>query len=535
MDDSTKEERETLMRNAEISGTIYVRAPNSNAEDATNSENRQPSTPFRTATPSWFSAKPGGGTILPFTRPWMSLVTPVTVAITMWMFWRAQFAFTFWGAKADILEDNPQLHKKLGQLVPNLDLSGKSAQFSLYQTFDYLWQAGHTSFAAVFFIFTFVVPHLKLVLSVLLWFHPRLLDHRRVQGFAALDSAGRWNHFDVVMGVLVLCVCDLNLKGGQKNTDDYSVLRIRCFTKSGVYVYCAAVVVSQILGHVLLSEARRAQRLRAEASTNAAPPATSRSQTYCIWEEVNHVYGRHWECIMPPLMCANLLLYLLAMGTTAYRVSSEVFGLASENKFYTIAGTTFQVMGQHAESKGDAVGLLFVCIVVLCFQVVFPFFRLVIQAMLWFGHFTIDQHAILKAAHEVATMWSALDVSLLAGLLAMGEFKSISQHLIPCPDGAQYQNDSDGDCFFVDIQPEAGYYYALISVTLSYGVNAIFNHMLKETKVRIKNSDVWQPIFSKTEGSLLKHDNVDLTAKDHKLDNSLPEQITVDQTGVAQP
>lgn len=38
---------------------------------------------------------------------------------------------------------------------------------------------------------------------------------------------------------------------------------------------------------------------------------------------------------------------------------------------------------------------------VLCFQVVFPFFRLVIQAMLWFGHFTIDQHAILKAAHEV--------------------------------------------------------------------------------------------------------------------------------------
>eukprot|EP00241_Pyramimonas_parkeae_P018016 CAMPEP_0114323650 /NCGR_PEP_ID=MMETSP0059-20121206/28025_1 /TAXON_ID=36894 /ORGANISM="Pyramimonas parkeae, Strain CCMP726" /LENGTH=360 /DNA_ID=CAMNT_0001452013 /DNA_START=223 /DNA_END=1306 /DNA_ORIENTATION=- len=333
MDDSTKEERETLMRNAEISGTIYVRAPNSNAEDATNSENRQPSTPFRTATPSWFSAKPGGGTILPFTRPWMSLVTPVTVAITMWMFWRAQFAFTFWGAKADILEDNPQLHKKLGQLVPNLDLSGKSAQFSLYQTFDYLWQAGHTSFAAVFFIFTFVVPHLKLVLSVLLWFHPRLLDHRRVQGFAALDSAaGTIRRRDGRVGAVRV----RPQPQGRAEEHRRLQLRIRCFTKSGVYVYCAAVVVSQILGHVLLSEARRAQRLRAEASTNAAPPATSRSQTYCIWEEVNHVYGRHWECIMPPLMCANLLLYLLAMGTTAYRVSSEVFGLASENKFYTI-------------------------------------------------------------------------------------------------------------------------------------------------------------------------------------------------------
>lgn len=49
-----------------------------------------------------------------------------------------------------------------------------------------------------------------------------------------------------------------------------------------------------------------------------------------------------------------------------------------------------------------------------------------VQAMLWVGVFTREQHVRLEALHEVAMMWSALDVSLLAGLLVMSEIKHLS-------------------------------------------------------------------------------------------------------------
>ena len=40
--------------------------------------------------------------------------------------------------------------------------------------------------------------------------------------------------------------------------------------------------------------------------------------------------------------------------------------------------------------------------------------------------FTREQHVRLEALHEVAMMWSALDVSLLAGVLVMAEIRPLS-------------------------------------------------------------------------------------------------------------
>jgi hypothetical protein len=54
----------------------------------------------------------------------------------------------------------------------------------------------------------------------------------------ALASAGRWNHYDVILGVFLLCVGDLNLMS-YKSTSIYSVLHIHAYTREGA-CYCAS-------------------------------------------------------------------------------------------------------------------------------------------------------------------------------------------------------------------------------------------------------------------------------------------------------
>jgi hypothetical protein len=61
-----------------------------------------------------------------------------------------------------------------------------------------------------------------------------------------------------------------------------------------------------------------------------------------------------------------------------------------------------------------------------------------VQALLWAGAFTREQHVRLESLHEVAMMWSALDVSLLAGLLVMAEIRPLSMCVTVCLYRVQY-------------------------------------------------------------------------------------------------
>ena len=49
----------------------------------------------------------------------------------------------------------------------------------------------------------------------------------------ALASAGRWNHYDVILGVFLLCVGDLNLMSYKTTNSRYSVLHLHAYTREG--------------------------------------------------------------------------------------------------------------------------------------------------------------------------------------------------------------------------------------------------------------------------------------------------------------
>lgn len=441
----------------------------------------------------------GGGSVVHLARPTFNVILVVALLFNSFLFLCAQDIFNVWGAKAELLEGNPGLRSQLSMLS-GMKLDNMGLEMTLMQTVQYLWSNQMQLFASIFFFFSFLMPQVKLLLSGALWFHPSMWDDRRVQAMVALASAGRWNHYDVILGVFLLCVGDLNLMS-YKSTSIYSVLHIHAYTREGTYMYCWAVLVSQVIGHVLVHEARRAKRLRLEANGLVITPLKNiPNKTYSVREEVRAIYGPKWEVLMPLLQLANIVVFLCAVCLPAYRVHSLAFGLAEEKVTYTLLGTTLEVM-HAATGANDRMGMALVGTMVLSFVLFFPLIRLATQAMLWVGVFTREQHVRLEALHEVAMMWSALDVSLLAGLLVMSEIKHLSMGMFKCPqvNMVNLNNDSDAadGCFFIDITACSGYYVAMVSIVLSYVMNALVQHMVEASKQRLRRASVWQPIVTR--------------------------------------
>ncbi|KAK3273405.1 hypothetical protein CYMTET_18351 [Cymbomonas tetramitiformis] len=87
---------------------------------------------------------------------------------------------------------------------------------------------------------------------------------------------------------------------------------------------------------------------------------------------------------------------------------------------------------------------------------------------------------------NIATLWSALDVSLLAGYLCNLELKPLTKSLIDCP--------TDEDCFYVDLTVKMGFFLAIVAVLTGYVVNVMMAHILHAVKDKRTCIDEHSPL-----------------------------------------
>ena len=116
-------------------------------------------------------------------------------------------------------------------------------EYSVLKGVDSLWEQGQYLLAAILFFFSIVFPVVKLGALGLIW-NVRLAEERRQIVLRWLGALGRWSMLDVfVVAILIVLV-----KLGPLAKVEPQV---------GVYVFCAAIVLSMLTSMYVESLAKK--------------------------------------------------------------------------------------------------------------------------------------------------------------------------------------------------------------------------------------------------------------------------------------
>ncbi len=120
-----------------------------------------------------------------------------------------------------------------------------SREISILQGVAELWSGDEAFLAIVIGAFSIMLPAVKLVLALYLWFHAEAGSQRLRRALGLLELAGRWSMLDVFVVALLVVAIRTSL------IDDVTV-------HPGVYVFTAAIVLSLVVVQRMAVLARRA-------------------------------------------------------------------------------------------------------------------------------------------------------------------------------------------------------------------------------------------------------------------------------------
>lgn len=409
---------------------------------------------------------------------------PLLFIGTSAMFIQGQAFYKVWGLK----------YTMTGDLVESLEFLGirvtKAWEYNIQQSVTQLWEEGAKKRnpdmffdAILLFTLSAVVPHVKLALSMALWYMPNIAPSTRVFRFLMLDHLGRWNHYDIIVVALFVCMTKIDLDiMGELTFEVYT------YTLKGAYMYCMAVVLSQLIGHLLVHEARRSPSSLPNTFQVFDLPGSNRHK-YTIREEIRALYGPNTTVPVYLALIFNTLLYVYAVTGTSYECLINLIGMDIPRTHFSMVDIILYLMHSPTKTELDKYGVVFIGGLVMLFVLVAPVVRLITQIVLWTFPFTKHQHGWLELVHEVSCLWSCLDVSLFAGLLVITETKVLTQLMLKCPKGF------GDDCFFVDVRAKHAFYGTFFSVFFSYGMNTLFNLMISKCRKGVESASARKPIL----------------------------------------
>mmetsp|Transcript_26701 Transcript_26701/g.50801 ORF Transcript_26701/g.50801 Transcript_26701/m.50801 type:complete len:498 (-) Transcript_26701:198-1691(-) len=446
-------------------------------------------------------------------------------------FAEGQFINSCWGLEY-------KLDGYMVELVNNGEDDQNSWEYNIWESVQELWWFGddHKAtdlyiMAIILFTLSGIIPHVKLFLGLCNWIWPDISHERRIQRVLFLDNIGRWNHTDIIVVMLFVAMvrCSILVAGGSMAETYFDLYT---YTVSGAYWYCLSVVASQLMGHVQVYVLRTEQHRLSSRTPKGTPrtwrpaqdtpqemgPASTRrssidlvlpeddmdrdpvappsSMVWSIREEMTALYGRYLDYVVAALMVLNVIMYITAITSVSYRVVFKVPVIELTNKSYSVLDTIFELMNSEPITQSDKYGIQFISQLVLVFVLYAPCIRLLVQAALWFSSLSTRSHAACETIHEVAMLWSCLDVSIFAGLLVVCECKSITQKILDCP-------EEQPDCFYIDIHPLYGFVLSAISCFISYGVNALLLFFIHRSKLQVNAASIRQPIVGDSLPSLV--------------------------------
>eukprot|EP00854_Cymbomonas_tetramitiformis_P000672 gene672-1126_t len=348
----------------------------------------------------------------------------------------------------------------------------ESFEYNIDTSVSALWLYDNEVFAVLLAALSLLWPHIKLLYALVLYYLPLNVTYKsRVSLYLWLDTLGRWNHLDIIVVNFMLSTVDLNS----------GFFEAYAYTLDGSYVYCMAVIMSQGIGHLVIEETRVAMR-NAEAQEEGALEDDEKVAFLRDKEgTVGHTpYGSVAPTIfpraalyVPAMQLISFTLYITALALTSYITFYTLpLDLEYDDLALTISETSTKCMNSHADKWYDRVGVIFIGLLVLCFTTIVPAVRMLCQAWQWFGRLSPKQRCTLDHVVEVATLWSALDVSLFAGFLVALGVKDLTKDIIECP-------WTEDPCFYIEMDLENGFMVGLAAVLMGYIVNITMAHIDK--------------------------------------------------------
>ncbi len=133
-----------------------------------------------------------------------------------------------------------------------------SREISILQGVAELWSEDEAFLAMVIGTFSILLPAVKLVLALYLWFQAEAGSQQLQRALSLLELAGRWSMLDVFVVALLVVAIRTSL------IDDVTV-------HPGVYVFTAAIVLSLTVVQRMAVLARRAVDRGAGGDDRQAP------------------------------------------------------------------------------------------------------------------------------------------------------------------------------------------------------------------------------------------------------------------------
>jgi hypothetical protein len=371
--------------------------------------------------------------------------------------------------------------------------------FMLWDSVVEMWEAGVWPLSLLIGITSGIWPYIKLIAMLMCWIlPPRVLsDKYRLYLLRVLDALGKWSLIDVYVLVLFLESFRIHIQLTSAIAIDMAVEVQYAF-----YSYLAATMVSLILTHVFLF-------VNHHLVEPKIPP--TKGQMLCTHHFI--MFGK--EITIPVLGSALVVVALLVTGVVGvlgagvqafqFNWEGSLIGtlLALSGGDTTDTYSVFDLVGVIPDTTFNDpgnFGIRCVQVAYVMFVFVIPMMHLISLIMLWLLPLSARMQHRFYAGVEILNAWSAMDVFLVALIVALVELETFAE-FIATQSCAQidvvlstYFPNTGGTCFTVSATLEEGVWIlataVLLVLVVGYAVMFLCNKALMERiKVERRNSE----------------------------------------------
>ena len=331
---------------------------------------------------------------------------------------------------------------------------GSMFQFSLANSVKDMWKAGVYPLSMLIALCSGGWPYLKLALAGTCWLAPpsRLPVERRETLLIWLDALGKWSLIDTYVMTLMMVAFHFDISLGDVTGDaraaalvDAVVIHVYIEALPSFFVFVGASCASLVLGHVAIASHRRvANRRQTRALAAAAPRAAAAPEKvaalcdHAFDEPIPHLGGRRALPRLATRGVAAMLvgtLLLLVAGATLDSFDFEIKGAAGwvlgpddARRHYSLVALGEAVPAASKDPNGPGARAL--ASVYFAYGFALPLLQLPMLLMLWLLPLSLGHARRLYVACEVVNAWAALDVFVLAVVVALVEISQFAAFMV---------------------------------------------------------------------------------------------------------
>ncbi|EGD76998.1 hypothetical protein PTSG_12574 [Salpingoeca rosetta] len=367
------------------------------------------------------------------------------------------------------------------------------------RTVQDMWSAHVYVLVACIVVFSGAWPHIKLVMMLYAWVAPVawLPVQRRELFLQVLDFLGKWSIMDIYVSIMLLVGLHLHVPLANEHVTGPAYIDLWVETRPAVFYYWTTIMLSLMLTHVMLHVHRTVVHTNARLT-----PMTTEKAALCG----HHFYskGRFFVLTLGGKLflafCIAVTLGAIIFGIQTTAFTFRFKGLAAWLIAYTggsddrsLSVWEMAVNFPHSAQHPNSGSARFVQVVFTVFAVALPVALQLILSVLWFVPMRPTAHARVFHITEIVHAWAALEVFVLAVIVALLQLRPLAQFIIgdKCTginallrilfDSELKGNDK---CFDVETELDTGSFVligcSVFSVLLTLATLTLSSHAVKE-------------------------------------------------------